>query len=274
MSEFSTLLITAPEPGLRLVTLNRPAVLNALSYEMVEELRTALSLLGDDRNCSVIVVTGAGRAFCAGFDLAGSERSEVGAELGSVEERLAAQARIAGLVPLIRELPQPVVAAVNGPAVGGGFAIALAADIRVAGPSARFGVAFSKLGLSGCDIGVSYLLPRLIGSSRAFELMLTGRVIDAGEADRCGLLSALVEDGSELTAGLEMARAILANSGFGMRMTKQVMAANLDAADLRSAIELENRTQILATYTGDMEEAIRAFREKRNPNFARALRST
>ena len=138
----------------------------------------------------MVVLTGAGRGFCAGLDLDGYGRPRVRSELGRAEAGFATQTDIAALVPRLRSLPQPVIAAVNGPAAGGGLALALASDVRIAAASARFNVAFVRLGLSGCDIGVSWLLPRLIGASRAWELMLTGRIIDAAEADRIGLVAA------------------------------------------------------------------------------------
>jgi enoyl-CoA hydratase len=151
--------------------------------------------------------------------------------------------------------------------VGGGFALALAADIRLAARGARFGVAFNQMGLSGCDIGVSYLLPKLVGASRSFEMMLTGRVIDADEALAAGLLSAVVEPQELLDRAFDTAGVIAKNSAFGTWMTKRVMWSNLDASNLAAAIDLENRTQILATFTGDMDEALEAFRQKRAPEY-------
>jgi enoyl-CoA hydratase len=171
-------------------------------------------------------------------------------------------------VTRLRALSKPVIAAVNGPATGGGLALALACDVRVAAESARFNVAFIRVGLSGCDIGVSYLLPRLVGASRAFELMLTGRMIDAAEADRIGLVSKMVPDGKVLDAALDTAELIRANSPFGVWMTKEVMWDNLEASSLQAAIDLENRTQLLSSYTGDMREALAAFLEKRPPRFS------
>jgi enoyl-CoA hydratase len=167
----------------------------------------------------------------------------------------------------MRLLPQPIIAAVNGPASGGGLALALASDVRVAAASARFDVAFVRVGLSGCDIGVSWLLPRLIGAGKAFELMLSGRTFDAAEAAAMGLLSRVVADGVAIEAALETADSIAANSPFGVWMTKEVMWANLETGSLQAGIDLENRTQILALATGDMREAMAAFVEKRPPLF-------
>jgi enoyl-CoA hydratase len=160
-----------------------------------------------------------------------------------------------------------VIAAVNGPAAGGGLALALAADTRVCSESARFNAAFVRLGISGCDVGVSYLLPRTVGPTVAFEMMLTGRLIDATEARRVGLVLDVVPDGTVVDAALEIAKRILANSPFAVRMTKQVMWTNLDAADLDAAIQLENRTQILCAHTKDHHEAVAAFVERRPAMF-------
>ena len=167
----------------------------------------------------------------------------------------ATQTDIAALVPRLRALPQPVIAAVNGPAAGGGLALALASDIRIAAASARFNVAFVRLGLSGCDIGVSWLLPRLIGASRAWELMLTGRIIDAAEADRIGLVLRVVADDELQSAALETAGLIAANAPWGVRMTKEVMWSQLEVGSLQAGIDLENRTQVLSSMTNDMQRS-------------------
>jgi enoyl-CoA hydratase len=177
------------------------------------------------------------------------------------------QKLIAGLVPKMRSLPQPIIAAVNGAASGGGLALALASDVRVASQSARFNVAFIRVGLSGCDIGVSWMLPRLIGASRAFELLLTGRLVDATEADRIGLVTRVVSDGRVLDSALETAELIVGNSPFGVRMTKEVMWSQLEIGSLQAGIDLENRTQVLSSFTGDLTEAMAAFAEKRPPRF-------
>ena len=178
------------------------------------------------------------------------------------------QKLIAGLVPKMRSLPQPIIAAVNGPAAGGGLALALASDVRIASATARFNVAFVRVGLSGCDIGVSWMLPRLIGASRAFELLLTGRLIDAAEADAIGLVTRVVPAGGNVVeSALETADLIVNNSPFGIRMTKEVMWSQLEIGSLQAGIDLENRTQVLSSFTGDLTEAMAAFREKRPPRF-------
>ncbi len=262
----STVRSEGVDEGITLLTLDRPERLNAMSRDLVEDLHDALAAAGDDRDCRVVILTGEGRGFCAGLDL--KETSDLAEAGGGPPAAMRGQQRIASLVTQLRGLPKPVVAAVNGPATGGGLALALACDVRMAAESARFNVAFIRVGLSGCDIGVSYLLPRLVGASRAFELMLTGRMVESGEADRIGLVSRVVPDGEVVDAALETARLIRANSPFGVWMTKEVMWSNLEAGSLQASIDLENRTQLLSSHTGDMREALAAFLEKRPPKFS------
>jgi enoyl-CoA hydratase len=263
----STLLVDRPLDGVSRITLNRPERLNAMNAELIGSLHDALTDIAADTSCRVVLLTGSGRGFCAGLDLGGYGDAPGAAHSGRVESGFATQTHIAGLVPRLRSLPQPVIAAVNGPAAGGGLALALASDIRIASWSARFNVAFVRLGISGCDIGVSWLLPRLIGASRAWELMLTGRIIGAEEADRIGLVLRVVPDEELLDAALETAGLIAANSPWGIRMTKEVMWSQLEVGSLQAGIDLENRTQVLSSMTGDMGEAVAAFLEKRPPRF-------
>jgi enoyl-CoA hydratase len=266
----STVLVEERRPGVALITLNRPERLNAMSYELVTDLHAALDDAAALDACRVIVITGAGRGFCAGLDLKGVGTPPGVEGLGRPQAGLTGQQHIARLIPHLRSLRQPVIAAVNGPAAGGGFALALGSDVRVASESARFNVAFVRIGLSGCDIGVSWLLPRLVGASRAHELMLTGRFVDAAEAERIGLVSRVVPDGEVVDAALEIADAIAGNSPFGVWMTKEVMWSNLETGSLQAAIDLENRTQILTSFSDDMREAMTAFLEKRQPRFRNA----
>lgn len=238
-----------------------------MNNELVGELHETLDSIGNDRDCRVVILTGAGRGFCAGVDLRGFGDPPHLGDVGRVPAGMAVQQHIAALVPKLRALRQPVIAAVNGPAAGGGLALALAADVRVAAESARFNVAFVRIGLSGCDIGVSWMLPRLIGASRAFELLLTGRIIDANEADRIGLVLRTVPDGTAVDDALEIARLIRRNSPTGVWFTKEVMWSNLEIPSLQAGIDIENRNQILATQTDDFREAVAAFLEKREPTF-------
>lgn len=259
--------IEQARPGIVKLTLHRPERLNAMNYELVAGLYDALDALADDRSCRVIVLTGSGRGFCAGLDLTEGASPSTTSGMGRAQAGMTVQKLIAGLVPKMRSVPQPIIAAVNGAASGGGLALALASDVRIAAASARFNVAFIRVGLSGCDIGVSWLLPRLIGASRAFELLLTGRLIDATEADRIGLVSRVVDDGRVVEAALETADLVAGNSPFGVRMTKEVMWSQLEIGSLQAGIDLENRTQVLSSFTGDLNEAMAAFAEKRAPQF-------
>jgi len=265
----ATLRVDRPETGITRITLERPERLNAMNVDLIGELHAALDDVAADRACRVVILTGAGRGFCAGLDLGGYGDPPGADGLGRVESVFATQTHIAALVPKLRSLPQPVIAAVNGAAAGGGLALALACDVRVASESARFNVAFVRLGISGCDIGVSWMLPRLIGASRAWELMLTGRIIDAREADRIGLVLRVVPDEDLMESAFETARLIVGNSPWGIRMTKEVMWSQLEIPSLRAGIDLENRTQVLSSFTGDMAEAVAAFLEKRPARYQR-----
>ena len=263
----TVLTVDRTHDGVAVVTLDRPEARNAMNAEMIGALHETISALHADRSCRVIVLTGAGDGFCAGLDLKQGATPESARGLGSAQAGLATQQSIADLVPRMRSLRPVIISAVNGAASGGGLALALASDIRVAAAGARFNVAFVRVGLSGCDIGVSWLLPRLIGASRAYELMLTGRFVDAAEAERIGLVTRVVPDGEVVAAALDHAELVLANSPFGVQMTKEVMWSQLEVGSLVAGIDLENRTQLLASTTSDMEEALAAFLEKRPPRF-------
>jgi enoyl-CoA hydratase len=260
-------LVDRTRAGIAVVTLNRPDRLNAMNHDLVRGLYDGFDELAADPTCRVIVLTGEGRGFCAGLDLTEGASPPGTATMGRAQAGMTVQKLIAGLVPKMRSVPQPIIAAVNGAAAGGGLALALASDVRIAAQSARFNVAFIRVGLSGCDIGVSWMLPRLVGASRAFELLLTGRLIDAAEADRIGLVTRVVADGEVVASALETAALIVGNSPFGVRMTKEVMWSQLEIPSLQAGIDLENRTQVLASFTGDLTEAMAAFAEKRPPNF-------
>lgn len=239
-----------------------------MDVALVQELHDALDVAGGDPDCRVIVLTGAGRGFCAGLDLGGyGEAPTPGVGTGRVQRGFATQQHIARLIPHLRSLRQPVIAAVNGPASGGGFALVLGSDVRIAARSARFNAAFVRIGLSACDIGTSWLLPRLVGAGRAHELMLTGRLFDAEEAARIGLVLEVVPDDRLLERALEEAALIARNTPFGVFMTKEVMWSALEIPGLQAAIDLENRTQIMTSFTDDQREAMAAFLQKRDPTF-------
>jgi enoyl-CoA hydratase len=250
------------------LTMNRPERVNALSVAMVRDLREALDRVNRSRTCRVAILRGEGRGFCAGADLKGEEERLEGTEgMGELGYVYKMQESLAELMLAARECQKPIIAAVHGAAVGGGLALSLASDIRIAATDAVFGAVFIRVGLSSCDVGTSYLLPRIVGAGRAAELMLTGRHFDAEEASRIGLLHRVVAPDALLDTALETAEQIAANNEYGVWMTKQGLWANLDAPSLRHAIELENRTQVLGTFTGNMTEAMQAFAEKRDPNW-------
>jgi enoyl-CoA hydratase/carnithine racemase len=262
---YSTLTIAREPGGLVLCTLNRPQVLNALSPQMVDDLHAFLDRLREDFEARVVLLRGAGKGFCAGLDLkegtgdAGSPRS--------ITQSLRGQHRIAELVIKMRRVPQVFIALVHGPAAGGGFTLALASDVRIAGESARMNAAFIRIGLGACDVGSSYFLPRLVGVSVASELLLTGDFIAAPRALATGLVSRVVPDGDLEKAGREMAAAMLRNSPIGVRLTKDCLNWSIDAPSLEAAIAMEDRNQILASQSGDFREGMRAFLEKRPPKY-------
>lgn len=252
------------------IRLNRPEVMNAISPQMLDELITAIKQAQYDRNTRAIILTGEGRGFCAGADLstssaAGDIEGTAGmSQLGFVYKY---QEKIAETALAIHECDKPVIAAINGAAVGGGLAFALACDLRVAAAGVKLGSVFIKTGLSSCDIGVSYFLPRLIAPTKAMELMLSGRIFKAEEADQLGLLNALTTADDLLPRALELAHSICENSEYGVWMTKKGFWNNLDAPSLRHAIDIENRTQVLGYFTGCTEEMMAAFSEGRPPKW-------
>lgn len=262
--------VARPSPDVTTLTLNRPERLNALSFALVEELHAALSVLERDNTCRVVIITGAGRGFSSGLDLVDPVRTApTAAGLTGPAAGMRTQEYIADLVPRLQRLPQTVIAAINGPTFGGGLALAAACDLRIASVSARFGVQFIKIGISGCDIGISYTLPRLIGASRATELITTAREFDAAEAERIGFVTSVVDDSELLVAAHELAESLCHHSPFALAMTKQVLVANAAAGSIDAAVALENRTQILTSTGGEFAEAATAFVERRPPMWVR-----
>jgi enoyl-CoA hydratase len=259
--------LDTPHPGITRITLNRPARMNAMTTGLVQGLHDALDTISVDHSCRVVVLTGAGRGFCSGLDLTGYGLPPHTEGLGPTRATFATQKHIARLIPHLRSLDQPVIAAVNGAATGGGFALVLGCDIRIAAASARFNAAFIRIGLSACDIGTSWLLPRLVGAGRAHELMLTGRLFDADEAARIGLVLDVVPDDTLLDAAYAKADEIMANTPFGVALTKEGMWSALEIPGMQAAIDLENRQQVMATATKDHLEAMAAFLEKRPPSY-------
>jgi enoyl-CoA hydratase len=235
--------------GVVVVEMQDPDRYNALTNGMVTALKDELASLRHDRSARVVVLTGAGKGFCSDANMSGSDDTpERARDRGPVGTIQMAQEHLAELILAIHELPQPVIAAVHGAAIGGGLAISLACDLRVASDDAFFAAHFIRVGLSSCDVGTSYMLPRIVGATLAAELMLTGRRVPADEAQRIGLLNRVVPREQLLDAAVELGTMITANSEYGVYMTKIGMWMNVDAPSLRHAIELENRTQVLGTH--------------------------
>ncbi len=259
-------LIIERDGGVDWVTMNRPEALNTLNRKLIQEMLDYFGILYFDRDTRIVVLRGAGRAFSAGLDI--KENSErragenvpVGPSAGLLHQR-----SISEIVMRMRRCQQPIISLVQGPACGGGFAFALASDIRIAGESARMNAAFIRIGLSACDIGVSYFLPRLVGVSVASELMLTGRFINAERALRVGLVSEVVPDDQLSEAVKPYLQEMLATTPIGLRMTKECLNMSVDAPSLESAIAMEDRNQILCSQSEDFREGMAAFLQKRAP---------
>ena len=241
------------------LTLDCPAALNALNERMIDELGDYFGRLCDDRDTRVVVMRAGGKAFCAGLDL--REMADLITRL-DMPARLAFQQRLSSIFLAMRRCPQPIVCLVQGAASGGGFALAVASDIRYCTPDARMNAAFIRVGLSGCDVGMSYLLPRLVGASVATELLMTGAFIDAARAQALGLVSAVVPHEELEAAGERLARQLLQADPVGLALTKQGLQVGIAAPSLESAIANEDRQQTLLSGEEGFKERIRAFVEK------------
>jgi enoyl-CoA hydratase/carnithine racemase len=260
---YATLRLEESVPGVVLATLDRPERANAMTNQMFAELEQMALDLNDEDDLRVLILTGAGRAFCAGYDLADADAlSDMGA-LAMLEQ----QERAARSLMAVRALRVPVIAAVNGAAAGGGLALALQADLRLGAPEARFNAAFVRIGLSAGDLGTSWLLTRLVGPAVTSDVCFTGRIVESAEAERIGLLNAVSEPGRLLDDALALAAQIVANSPAGVQLSKRALQANLEVGSYAAAIELENRGQALLTRSSDMPEALAAFKERRQPVF-------
>lgn len=257
-----------PSPHVALITLNRPERMNSMAFDVMLPLRELLASVNDDNDVRAVVLTGAGRGFSSGADhksagtvpnVAGLTRPSFGLRTMEILDEV-----ILGL----RKLHQPVIAAVNGPAIGGGLCLALACDIRLASPQAYFRAAGINNGLTASELGLSYLLPRAIGTSRAFELMLTGRDVDAAEAERIGLVSQLVPGDQLIDACVTMGERIAEFSRPGVELTKRTLWSGLDAGSLESHMQAEGLGQLyVRLLTANFEEAVAARAEGRAPNF-------
>ncbi|MGW0891173.1 enoyl-CoA hydratase/isomerase family protein [Saccharopolyspora sp. NPDC002578] len=259
---YETLLLAEPSPGVVVVMLNRPNRSNAMTDTMFVEMEHLALSLDDEDDCRVVIMTGAGTTFCAGYDLADAdELPGLGAMAMLDQQERAVRALLA-----IRSMRSPVIAAVEGAAAGGGLALALAADIRLGSATAKFNAAFVRIGLSAGDLGTSWLLTRLIGPAAASEICFTGRIVRAEEAARIDLINR-VSEGDVLDDAVTLAESIVANSPGGVQLSKRALQANMEVSSYAAALELENRGQALLTRGSDMPEALAAFKEKRAPVF-------
>lgn len=251
--------------AVRVVRLNRPERLNALTIEMAVELDAVLAQLAADNQCRVVVLTGVGRAFCSGLDL--KDYGVIPNSAGLSVHRISTRSMrvYSQLVLRLRDMPQPVIAAVNGVAYGGGMCLALGCDLRVADSSAEFNATGIVNGLSSVEMGAGWLMPRLIGAAFANDVLLTGRQVDAVDALRMGLVSRVVAHGEAVGEAVDMAEQMVRYSHFGLELTKQTLRSELEISSLRAALDFEDRSQLMAGFTDNLPEAIRAFGADRQP---------
>lgn len=245
------------------LTLNRPDRLNAISPRMCDELQDYFGGLQHEHSVRVVILRGAGRAFCAGYDIKEAD----GVSQGPVKG-LRFQRQVSEVYMRMRRCPQPIICLAHGATTGGGFAFALASDVRIAASGTRMNVAMVKIGLTGCDVGISYFLPRAVGQSIAAELMMTGRFLEADRAEKLGIVSAVVAPDALEAEGRRMAEDMLKTSPLGLRLTKEGLNLSVDAGSLEAAVALEDRGQILCASAGFFEEGIEAFLEKRPARYA------
>jgi enoyl-CoA hydratase/carnithine racemase len=261
--KLETIRLDRPAEGVAVATLDRPDRMNAMTMVMFAELEQLALDLGEQDDLRVLIITGAGRAFCAGYDLADATELPELSPMGMLER----QEQAARALTAVRSIRVPVIAALNGAVAGGGLALALAADIRLASPAAKFNAAFVRIGLSAGDLGTSWLLPRLIGPALAAEIAFTGRFVEAAEAERIGLVNRVVPAQDLMAEAIAMATLIGANSPAGVQLSKRALQANMEISSYAAALELENRGQALLTRGEDLPEALAAFQAKRAPVF-------
>jgi len=280
--DFETIEFDLDEKGIGIVTLNRPERLNALSFQMIKDLHFLLDHLMINLDCRVLILKANGKAFCAGLDLKEStvlqskkkplELKEKfffmnAPEKDIIKAKIYAQMYTSQIIIKMRKISQPIIALINGAASGAGFALALASDVRIASENARLNNAFIKVGFSGADLGVSYFLPRLIGMSRAAEILYTGRFVDAEESKQIGIVSKVCNESELLTEGLKIAENFLEKSPLGLRMTKQAINATMDSPSLDTIAQIENITQMLCSTSSDIMEGIQSFFDKKTPKY-------
>ncbi len=250
--------------AVEVVSLNWPDRLNAMNEPLIQALLDYFTALRERTAVRVVVLRAEGRAFCAGLDLTGWPRDD---EAGPIHQSWRTQRLIAAVMQAMRKCPQPVIACAQGAACGGGFSLLLASDVRYAAPDLRMNAAYIKIGLGGCDMGASYFLPRLVGSSVAAEYLLTGKFMTAEKAAACGLVSEIVPQEALLDKALALAAEMLLTSPMGLRLTKDALNLNIDAGSMEHAFALEDRQQVMLGQAGDFAEAKAAFFEKRAPEW-------
>ncbi|TFF90807.1 MAG: enoyl-CoA hydratase/isomerase family protein [Promethearchaeota archaeon] len=277
--EYKTIKFELRDDGIGILSLNRPEKLNAISFQMEEELHEVLDRLMNDLNCRVLILKAEGRAFSAGTDLQeglilNSKRIPEGYSQfyyintpEPVKKKLYHQWRISQIMIKMRKISQPIIALVHGAAAGGGFGFAMASDMRLGSKNVKFINASINIGLTGADVGGSYFLPRLIGMAKASEVLYSGKVLEAEEAKECGLLVKVVDKERLLEEGFKLAKTLLKKSPLGLRMTKQAINLSLDSPSLENIIQYENSSIVLSFSSKDIKEASSAFFEKRDPNY-------
>jgi enoyl-CoA hydratase len=257
-SDYEDIRVELRADGVGVVTFNRPEKLNAVTGQTFTDLERALCELGSRADCGAIVIAGSGRAFCAGMDLRAPLDGRAGVP---IEAAYAVLRRGTRVIIALREIPQPVIAAVRGHAVGAGFAMAAAADIRICSADAQFSAPFIKIGMTAGDLGLSWLLPRLIGAGAASELFYTSGTIDAATAHRLGLVQRVVDD--PLTEAIDLAAAIAMRPSLAVQMSKELLNASIAAGGFREHLEVELRSQVIALLTPDHQEAASRFQPRR-----------
>jgi enoyl-CoA hydratase len=267
MNKNNLVTITSHNDHIRIVKLNRPDKLNAMNADLMEALYNTLLALRDDNLCRAVILTGEGRGFCSGLDL---DNQGIVPNINHLTiPRIAMRAieHFSVVIPAMRNVRAPIIAAINGPAFGGGFCLALGADIRICNRDTRFNATGINNGLTSTELGASWLLPRIVGFSRSNEIMLTGRVVEAEEALNIGIVSQVTDNENLMPKALEIAEQICQWSPHAVAMTKETLWANLEIPALETALHLENRNQILLGMTTNLEEAIHARKQKRKPSY-------
>ncbi len=260
--------IESPRPHTTIIRMNRPERMNSMAFELMVPLAEAFDQVDEDNDTTCVILTGTGAGFCSGADTRDSmpPPNIEGMTLSRIATK--AMSTLSDLVPRMRKMNKPVIAAINGAAIGGGMCLTLGADIRIAGESAYFRAAGINNGLTANELGLSFLLPRAIGATRAFELMLSGRDVSATEAAEIGLVSTTVPDDRLIEEALDLADQINGWSTQGVALTKRLMWAGLETNSLQAAIEMESHTQLYVRLTTkNFEEATKARAEGRAPNF-------